>query len=264
MATALVTGAGRGVGRGIAEGLAEAGHRVYFTARDARRLKDLSAAIGELGGTARPVLFDHASTDELPGLFEKIANEAGRLDLLVNNVWGGYENMVEDGEFTWATPFWKQPFWRWDAMMTVGVKTAYAASRLAAPLMLAQQSGLIVNMSYWSARKYIANVVYGMAKAATDKMTADMGEELRNTGASVLSLYPGLVRTEKVMANADYLDLTNSESPRYIGRVIAALMQSDALSEFSGKICIAAELGRRFGVVDVDGRSPVPLSLETA
>jgi dehydrogenase/reductase SDR family protein 1 len=138
------------------------------------------------------------------------------------------------------------------------------ASQLATRLMRPRSRGLIVNISFWAAKKHIGNVLYGMAKAATDKMTADMATELASPDISVVSLYPGLVRTEKVMANAAYLDLSNSESPRFIGRTIAALWQHPETARmFSGGVLVAAQVARDLGVKDVDGGSPVPLTLES-
>jgi dehydrogenase/reductase SDR family protein 1 len=134
------------------------------------------------------------------------------IDILVNNVWGGYERMLEDGAFTWGKPFWEQPLWRWDAMFSAGVRAHYHASQLAARTMVARRRGLIVNISFWAAQKHVANVAYGVSKAATDKMTADTATELRPHGVTAVALYPGLVRTEKVMEAAAWLDLTNSES----------------------------------------------------
>src|SRR5919201_6608319 len=131
--------------------------------------------------------------------------------------------MIENGEFTWPRPFWQQPLWRWDAMFQAGVRAHYVASQLAAQMMVARRRGLIVNISFWAAQKYIGNVAYGVSKAATDKMTADMATELRPHGVTVVSLYPGLVRTEKVMEAAAYLDMSNSEAPRFVGRAVAAL-----------------------------------------
>ena len=106
--------------------------------------------------------------------------------------------MVENGEFTWPKPFWEQPLWRWDAMFGAGVRAHYHASQLAARTMVSQRRGLIVNISFWAAQKHIGNVAYGVSKAATDKMTSDMSTELKPHGVAVISLYPGLVRTEKV------------------------------------------------------------------
>ena len=105
--------------------------------------------------------------------------EAGTIDILVNSVWGGYDRMIEDGDFTWPKPFWEQPLWRWDAMFSAGVRAHYQASQLAAPSMIAQRRGLIVNISHWAAQKHIGNVAYGVSKAATDKMTSDMATELK-------------------------------------------------------------------------------------
>jgi NAD(P)-dependent dehydrogenase (short-subunit alcohol dehydrogenase family) len=122
--------------------------------------------------------------------FERVAREAGKIEILVNNVWGGYEGMVEDGTFTWTKPFWEQGLWRWDAMFSAGVRAHYHASQLAAKSMVASRSGLIVNISFWAAQKHIANVAYGVSKAATDKMTADMAVELRPHGVTAVSLVP--------------------------------------------------------------------------
>ena len=171
--------------------------------------------------------------------------------------------MVENDRFTWMDSFWEQPLHRWDAMMNNGVRAAFLASQLATRAMLRQSGGLIVNISFWSAQKFIGNALYGMAKAATDKMTADMATELANEDISVISLYPGLVRTEKVMQAAAMLDMSNSESPRFIGRTIAALSKNrEMANDLSGKVCVAADLARDLGVTDIDGSSPRPLTIE--
>src|SRR5262249_25492115 len=152
---------------------------------------------------------DHRDDQEVESAFQRILSETGSLDILVNNVWGGYERMIDNGQFTWSKPFWEQPLWRWDAMFAAGVRAHYHASRLAAPPMIGQHRGLIVNISFWSAQKHIGNVAYGISKAATDKLTADTAAELKPHGVAVVSLYPGLVRTEKVMQAAAWLDLSN-------------------------------------------------------
>jgi dehydrogenase/reductase SDR family protein 1 len=176
-------------------------------------------------------------------------------------VWGGYEAMIEHGEFTWPKPFWEQPLWRWDAMFSAGVRAHYQASQLAARRMVAQRRGLIVNISFWAAQKHIANVAYGVSKAATDKMTFDMSSELKPQGVTVVSLYPGLVRTEKVMEAAAYLDLSNSESPEFIGRAVAALAADPEVIRHTGKVLVAAALAREYGYTDIDGKTPRPLTL---
>ena len=169
--------------------------------------------------------------------------------------------MVEDGTFNWTKPFWEQGLWRWDAMFSAGVRAHYHASQLAAKSMVARQSGLIVNISFWAAQKHIANVAYGVSKAATDKMTADMAFELRPHGVTALSLYPGLVRTEKVMEAAAWLDLTNSESPEFIGRAVAALAADPDVMRYTGTVLVAASLAVEYGFTDIDGRVPRPLTL---
>jgi NAD(P)-dependent dehydrogenase (short-subunit alcohol dehydrogenase family) len=163
---------------------------------------------------------DHRVDTELEAEFSLILREAGVIDILVNNVWGGYERMVEDGVLTWPRPFWEQPLWRWDAIFSAGVRAHYQASQLAAPAMIARRRGLIVNISFWAAQKRIGNVAYGVSKAATDKLTADMAAEVKPHGVAAVSLYPGLVRTEKVMEAALFLDLSNSESPEFIRPVL--------------------------------------------
>lgn len=204
---------------------------------------------------------DHRVDSQVEAAFQMIAREAGAIDILVNNVWGGYENMLENGVFTWSKPFWEQPLWRWDSMFSAGVRAHYHASQLAAPAMIGQRRGLIVNISFWAAQKYIGNVAYGVSKAATDKMTADMAAELKPHGVTVVSLYPGLVRTEKVMEAAQWLDLSNSESPEFIGRAAAALAQDPDVLRYTGKVLVAAEVAREYGFADIDGKSPRPLTL---
>jgi dehydrogenase/reductase SDR family protein 1 len=251
---AVVTGGSRGVGKGVALALAEAGAVVYVSGR--------SVDEAELGTGCIPAICDHRDDGQVQSLFDRIETEQDRLDVLVNNVWGGYERMVENNEFTWNASFWKQPLWRWDAMFAAGVRAHYVASSLAARRMVEQGSGLIVSISFWAARKHIGNVAYGVSKAATDKMVADMAEELRPYGVAAMSLYPGLVRTEKVMEAATYLDLSNSESPEFIGRTITGLATDPAVMSRSGTVVVAAAYAQEQGIVDIDGSTPRPLTID--
>ncbi|HXB69822.1 MAG TPA: SDR family NAD(P)-dependent oxidoreductase [Candidatus Acidoferrales bacterium] len=249
-----MTGATKGVGRGLGRELARHGARVFVTGRSAPDHERLNEQI-----TA--IRCDHRLDIQVEAAFKLIASEASAIDILVNNVWGGYERMVENGAFTWSKPFWEQPLWRWDAMFSAGVRAHYQASQLAAPAMIAQRRGLIVNISFWAAQKHIGNVAYGVSKAATDKMTADMAAELKPYGVAVVSLYPGLVRTEKVMEAAAWLDLTNSESPEFIGRAVAALAADPDVLRHTGKVLVAAGLAMEYGFTDIDGTTPRPLTL---
>jgi NAD(P)-dependent dehydrogenase (short-subunit alcohol dehydrogenase family) len=256
MPTALVTGASRGVGKGVATALSGAGFHVFATGRTIAR--------AALPPPVVRLTCDHTRDEDTAAAFERIAQDAAALDLVVNCAWGGYERMVDDqGTFTWTLPFWEQPPYRWSSMIDAGVRAAFVVSQHAARLMVAAQRGLIVNISFWAAQKHVGNAVYGVSKAATDKLTFDMAHELRPHGVTVVSLYPGMVRTEAVLAAAagGWLDLANSESPEFIGRVIAALYADPAVSERSGRIVIAAAAARELGIADVDGRRPVPLTL---
>ncbi len=251
---AVVTGATKGVGRGIARELAQQGARVFVTGRSAPDDEHLDEQV-------TGIRCDHRQDIQVEAAFRRIVRETNTIDILVNCVWGGYERMVEDGEFTWLKPFWQQPLWRWDALFSAGVRAHYQASRLAAPSMVAQRRGLIVNISTWAAQKHIGNVAYGVSKAATDKMTADMAIELKPYGVAVVSLYPGLVRTERVMEAAQWLDLSNSESPVFIGRAVAALAADPDVHRHSGKVLVAAGLAKEYGFTDTDGTTPRPLTL---
>ncbi len=255
MPSALVTGASRGVGRGVAAALHHRGYQVFATGRTVA-----SANLPE--GVVR-IPCDHLHDEQTAGAFERVSSEAGSLQLLVNCAWGGYEAMVEDGKCTWTVPFWEQPLHRWTRMMDAGVRAAFVAASHAARLMIPQRWGLIVNISYWAAQKHVGNAIYGASKAATDKLSADMAEELRPHGVAVVSLYPGLVRTELVMqaAEAGWLNLANSESPEFTGLVIAALAADPSLARRSGQALVGAALAMEFGIKDIDGRQPVPLTL---
>jgi NAD(P)-dependent dehydrogenase (short-subunit alcohol dehydrogenase family) len=249
---ALVTGASRGVGRGVALGLAHAGAKVFATGRSIKET--------EFDAGIEAIACDHTNDRAVEAVFRQVDEAAGRLDILVNVAWGGYERMVEDGRFTWRAPFWEQPMWRWEAMVTAGVRAAFVASQHAARRMVPARRGLIVHISSWAAQKYGGNVMYGLAKAATDRMAADMAHELQPHGVTVVSLYPGLVRTEAVRA-AGVFDLSNSESPEFIGRAVAALATDAEVSRRNGSVTIAAALAADYDFTDIDGRRPRPLTL---
>lgn len=251
---AVVTGGTKGIGGGVARELATLGVRVFATGRSATDDQRSNEQI-------TMIACDHREDAQVDHSFTRIAGETNAIDILVNGVWGGYERMMVDGEFTWPKPFWEQPLWRWDAMFSAGVRAHYHASQLAARVMIHRRAGLIVNISHWAAQKHIGNVAYGVAKAATDKMTADMAFELKPYGVTVVSLYPGMVRTEKVMESAAWLDLSNSESPEFIGRAVAALAADPEVLRHSGKVLVAAGLAKEYGFTDVDGATPRPLTL---
>ena len=269
---ALVTGASRGIGKGIALGLGEAGATVYITGRTVEEgqaavnlpgtIHETAEEVSKLGGKGIAVRCDHVNDEAVRNLLQRIQAEENRLDILVNNVWGGYEHFNDGTEFWNEKGFWTVPLARWDRMFQAGVRAHYVASVLAAPIMIAQHSGLIVNVSFFAAQKDSAGVAYGVAKAADDRMAAAMAYELREHNVAVVSLYPGLVRTESVMKAAQYFDLSNSESPQFIGRAVAALANDPDLLQKSGQVLVAAALALEYGFTDIDGKQPRPLTLQ--
>lgn len=275
---ALVTGASRGVGKGIALALGEAGMTVYVTGRTTEKgvlvdglggtVFETAEAVEAAGGRCIPLPCDHRDDAQVDAVFTRLLAEAGQLDVLVNNVWGGYQHMVEQqGDawvFSWEDPFWEQPRWRWDAMFAAGVRAHFVASQLAATQMVKQRQGLVVTISFWAGQKYLANVAYGVAKAADDRMTTDMAFELKPHNVAAVSLYPGLVRTESVMRAAEHFDMDNSESPQFTGRAIAALAADPKVMNKSGQVLVAAALAQEYGFTDIDGKQPRPLKFEDA
>jgi NAD(P)-dependent dehydrogenase (short-subunit alcohol dehydrogenase family) len=268
---ALVTGASRGVGRGIAGVLGEAGATVYVTGRSVRgaaTTEDLPGTIDETaelvtagGGTGIPVRCDHTVDAEVAALFERVRQEQGRLDLLVNNVWGGYEHY---DTHRFDGPFWEQPLWYWEGMFGAGVRAHYLASRFAASLMLPHGRGLIINISSGDGQKYRGNLLYDVAKTAVDRLAVGIAHELRSSGIAALSLYPGFVRTERVMAvhAAHPFDLSTTETPVYTGRAVAALAADAEVMRWSGQVVKVGELARVYGFTDQDGTQPPPFVFE--
>ena len=266
---ALVTGASRGIGRGIAQELGIAGATVYVSGRSTSddgtteqlggNIHSTAKLVTESGGTGIAVRCDHTNDSEVEGLFERIRNEHGRLDILVNNVWGGYEQ-YDDDEF--STPFWKQPMSRWSLMFDAGVRAHYVASCLAVPLMLSQTNGLIINISAGDEGKYRGWVMYDTAKEAVDRMAFALSHELRNHGIAALALHPGLTRTERVERFASADELSSAESPRYAGRAIVALATDPDVMRRSGGVYKTGQLAREYGFTDVDGTQPPPFVFE--
>ncbi len=250
---ALVTGGSRSVGRGIAFGLSEAGATVYITGRTIT--DQIGAQVSALGGRGIAVQCDHEQDDEVKAVFERIKQSEGRLDVLVNNAWGGYKRLRNRRAFPgykWKDPFWKQPLDIWDDMHSVGVRSNYVASVFAAQAMLPQGCGLIVSISFYAGRKYYGNVPYGVAKAAVDRLARDMAEELKPHGVASVSIYPGHVIDRKTSPNP------KRESAQFVGRAIAALAADPEVLKKSGQILVAAELARDYGFTDTDGTQPEP------
>jgi NAD(P)-dependent dehydrogenase (short-subunit alcohol dehydrogenase family) len=264
---AVVTGASRGVGKGVALALGAAGHTVYVTGRSTGSavtypaiggtVEETAAAVTAAGGRGVPVVCDHTDDGQVRALFERVRAESGGLDVLVNNVWGGYAAYHEDRHGDMQGPFWEQPLRVWDDMFTGGVRAHYAATVLAVPLL--RPGALVITVSFFpgSYLNGADQVAYSVAKAADDRMVAVMAAQLAEREVTALSLYPGLVRTEAVLRAAEFFDLSNSESPEFVGRAVAALAADPQVSRRSGQVVVAAELAAEYGFTDVDGSVPV-------
>jgi NAD(P)-dependent dehydrogenase (short-subunit alcohol dehydrogenase family) len=260
---AVVTGASRGIGKGTACALGEQGATVFVTGRTtASGANPLPGTIGETvaeverrGGKAIPVALDLLDDEQIAALFRQVAEEQGRLDILVNNA------MAIPPEMTDRVGFWDKPLSEWEIFDT-GVRAAFVASWHAARLMVPQRSGLIVAMSGYVGVTYTYDVVFGTTKAATDRMARDMAVELKPFEVTSLSLWQGFTYTERAQENlktvpgmASQLNSAAGTSPEFPGRVIAALAADPAAIGRSGGSFIVAELAAEYGITDIDGRT---------
>lgn len=282
----VVTGATRSIGRGIAVVLGQEGATVYVTGRSIRgdfsaptkqelqqndaTIEGTAELVTQHGGKGIPVRCDHTIDEQVEALFNRVKGEQGHLDILVNNVWGGYEN-VQD----WGRPFWEQPLWRWDVMFTAGLRAHYTASRLAVPLMLPAGQGLIVSTTFWDRDKYLSPLPYDIVKTAINRMVYGMGHELREHHIAAIALSPGVPRNE-FMITRDELEqeyrvdneksirshwpedsfLWKTESTQYIGRAIVALATDYKIMDKTGSTLTVGDLAREYGFVDIDDRQP--------
>jgi NAD(P)-dependent dehydrogenase (short-subunit alcohol dehydrogenase family) len=267
---AVVTGASRGIGKGIALALGGAGATVYVTGRSdaGGTTESLPGTVGETadavtqrGGQGVPVRCDHAVDAEVEALFARVKQEQGRLDVLVNNVWGGYE------QFDWSrfgAPFWEQPLRHWSGMFESGVRAHLVATRLAVPLMLPNRRGLIVHTTAWDRDKYLRNLFYDLAKATVNRLAFGMARELQPHQVAVVALAPGFVRTERVLAAFAAAGRVpeNLESVEYIGRAVVALAGDANVLAKSGRVLTVGQLAVEYGFTDVDGRQWPPFQIE--
>ncbi len=259
----VVTGASRGAGKGIAVALGATGATVYVTGRTRNEgdaplpgtVEATAQAVTEAGGEGVPVYCDHADESEVRALFDRVKTEQGRLDILVNNATSLHDDLTATG------PFWEKPLALTD-LWEVGMRSHYTAAWHAAPLLLANGEGLVVNTSSFGGRIYMHGPAYGAGKAAVDKMSHDMAIDFRPYGVAVVSIWMGLLLTERTRRVFDaepdkYAALADTcETPEFTGRVIDALARDPGLMDKSGNVLIGAELGEEYGVTDTNGRVP--------
>ncbi|MDX3693914.1 SDR family oxidoreductase [Streptomyces europaeiscabiei] len=273
---ALVAGASRGAGRGIAVELGAAGATVYVTGRSTRErrseydrpetLEDTADLVTEAGGQGIAVPTDHLEPAQVRTLVDRIAEERGRLDVLVNDIWGG------EKLFEWDTPVWEHDLDKGLRLLRLAVETHAVTNHLALPLLLRHPGGLVVEMTDGTAEyngaNYRNSFFYDLAKTSVLRMAFSLGHELGPRGATAVALTPGWMRSE-IMLDAfgvtednwrDALDrvphFAISETPRYVGRAVAALAADPEVARFNGDSLSSGSLARTYGFTDLDGSRP--------
>jgi NAD(P)-dependent dehydrogenase (short-subunit alcohol dehydrogenase family) len=272
-AVALVAGATRGAGRGIAIELAARGGTVYCTGRTTRTqqspmrrpetIEETAELVDAAGGRGIAVRVDHTSTDEVAALVARIAEEQeGRLDVLVNSLWGG------DPLTGWGMRFWEHSLADGLEIQRHAVTAHLVTAWHALPLMVARGRGLVVEMTDGDGTRYEGQLFYDIAKTANRRIAHDLGVDLRSHGVTAVAVAPGFLRSEAMLDHFGVTEETwrdaietdehfaQSETPRFVGRAIAALAADPDAARFSGQTLHSGSLGREYGIEDVDGRRP--------
>lgn len=279
---AVVAGATRGAGRGIACMLGEAGATVYCTGRSTRAtrparnqsaspfklqsrpetIEETAEMVTDYGGVGIPVRVDHTVEDEVGALFERVSAEQGRLDLLVNDVWGGDE-LTE-----WGQPFWELSLDKGWLMQERAVYSHILTSRYAAPLMIEHRQGLIIEITDGDNYHYRGNLFYDLAKLSAIRLAYGMAEELKPYNVTALALTPGFLRSEAMLEHFGVTEenwqegakqdphFIASETPFYIGRAVAALAADPNVAAKTGRVFSSWNLAQEYNFTDVDGRQP--------
>ena len=280
----LVTGATRGAGRGIAVALGEAGATLYGTGRSTRArrseydrpetIEETAELVTAAGGTGIAVAVDHLEPEAVAGLVERIDAEQGRLDVLVNDIWGA-ETMID-----WRARLWEHDLATGLRILRLAVDTHLITSHFALPLLLRHPGGLVVEVTdgttEYNAANYRINAFYDLAKVAVGRLGFAQGHELGPLGATAVTLTPGWLRSEMMLENygvteANWLDATTrtadgsptdpghfaiSETPRYTGRAVAALAADPERARWNGASLSSGQLAQEYGFTDVDGSRP--------
>ncbi len=275
---ALVAGATRGAGRGIAVELGALGATVYVTGRSTRTrrseydrpetIEDTADLVTEAGGTGIPVGVDHLEREEVRALIERIDRDSGRLDVLVNDVWGG-ENL-----FAWGMPVWEQSLDDGLRLLRLGVETHLVTSHAALPLLIRKPGGLVVEVTdgtheYNEAHyRGECSMFYDLAKVSVNRLGRAQAEELRPFGGTAVTVTPGWLRSEMMLeafgvteatwrdALTDVPHFCISESPRFVGRAVAAMADDPDREQWSGQSVSSGHLALVYGFTDLDGSRP--------
>jgi NAD(P)-dependent dehydrogenase (short-subunit alcohol dehydrogenase family) len=269
---AVVAGATRGAGRGIARMLGEAGATVYCTGRSVRgrsatqgrpeTIEETAEMVGVEGGVGIPVQVDHTLEDQVQALFARVREEQGRLDVLVNDVWGGDE-LTE-----WGKKFWELSLSKGLLMLQRAVHAHIITSRYGAPLMVDRNTGLIVEITDGDFLGYRGNLFYDFSKISAIRLAYAMSVDLRNRRVTALAVTPGFLRSEAML---DHFGVTesnwqeavrkdrhfaHSETPCYVGRAVAALAADLNVAAKAGRVWASWTLAKEYGFQDIDGRQP--------
>ncbi len=269
---AVVAGATRGAGRGIACMLGELGATVYCTGRSVlgniatgnrtETIEETAEMVTDYGGVGIYHQADHTDEAQVIRLFERVKDEYGRLDILVNDIWGG-DSLTE-----WGQPFWKLDWARGRKLLERAIYTHIITARHGTPLMIDRNQGLIVEVTDGDHMGYRGNMFYDLAKMGAIRLAYGMARDLKDTKITALAVTPGFLRSEEML---DHFGVTEenwregakkerhfiaSETPYYVGRAIAALAADPNVHEKAGQVWASWTLAKEYGFVDMDGRQP--------
>jgi NAD(P)-dependent dehydrogenase (short-subunit alcohol dehydrogenase family) len=287
---AVVAGATRGAGRGIAAALGEAGATVVCTGRTtgstrseygrAETIEETAELVDRLGGTGVAIAVDHLDQDQVQRLAERVHDDYGHVDLLVNDIWGG--ELLKGGPAQWNTPIWEHDLADGLRILRLAIETHLVTSHHLLPLLVDRPGGLLVEVTDgttdYNASHYRISVFYDLAKVAVNRLAFSQGHELAPLGATAISITPGFLRSEMMLeafgvtehrwhdavdpARAEQglptapPDFALSESPRYVGRAVAALMADPDRGRWNQQSLTSGGLARAYGFTDLDGSRP--------
>jgi NAD(P)-dependent dehydrogenase (short-subunit alcohol dehydrogenase family) len=280
----VVAGATRGAGRGIAAALGEAGATVICTGRSssakalrsdydrAETIEETADLVTRLGGTGIAVAVDHLESDQVRALAEQIRRDHGHLDVLVNDIWGA--ERLKGGPADWNTPIWEHDLDDGLRILRLAIDTHLITSHHLLPLLVDKPGGLLVEVTdgttEYNASRYRISVFYDLAKVAVNRLAFSQGHELASHGATAVAITPGWLRSEMMLDNfgvteenwRDAIDTTApadfalSESPRFVGRAVAALASDPERARWNQKSVTSGQLAREYGFTDIDGSQP--------
>jgi NAD(P)-dependent dehydrogenase (short-subunit alcohol dehydrogenase family) len=281
---ALVAGATRGAGRGVAAALGEAGATVICTGRSSRTatlrsdydraetIEETAELVDRLGGTGVAIPVDHLDPAQVGALAKRIRDRYGRLDLLVNDIWGA--EVLKGGPADWNTPIWQHDLDTGLRILRLAVESHLVTSHHLLPLLIDQPGGTLVEMTdgttEHNATRYRISVYYDLAKAAVNRLAFSQGHELAPHGAMAVALTPGWLRSEMMLEAFETTeerwreapgvsappDFALSESPRYVGRAVAALAADPERARWNQRSLTSGLLAAEYGFTDVDGSRP--------